>query len=101
MQPIIVRLLYTVGMLNNIAAAPSKETNEVKITPNPVAIEHAIPDRRPEPIDVAIVFRTFGPGIKTLIIKKSNAGKKILNEDKKLSRFSKFFRNELNSKLQF
>ena len=81
-----------IGILSNIIAAPNNETNEVKVTPKPVAKAHAIPDERPEPIDVAIVLRTFGPGIKTLMIKKPNAGIIV----KKLVRITKFFHNALN-----
>ena len=59
-------------------AAPNNATNDVKITPKPVAIAQATPDKRPEPIEVAIVLRTFGPGIKTFKIKKPRAGIKLI-----------------------
>ena len=62
--------------------------NAVKITPIPVAKAQAIPDDRPEPIEVAIVFKTLGPGIKTLRIKKINAGNITIKKEKKLSSFN-------------
>ena len=66
--------------------------NAVKITPIPVAKAQAIPDDRPEPIEVAIVLRTFGPGINTLSIKNPNAGSIVIKEDV-LNRFTEFFHN--------
>jgi hypothetical protein len=38
-----------------------------------------MPANRPEPIDVATVFKTFGPGMRTFSIKKPSAGKNAVN----------------------
>ena len=67
----------------NIIAAPNKKNKDVSITPIPVANAQAIPALRPDPIEVAIVLSTLGPGIKTLRIKKASAGNKINNREKK------------------
>ena len=38
-----------------------------------------MPTNRLEPIDVATVFKTFGPGMRTFSIKKPSAGKNAFN----------------------
>ena len=53
-----------------------------------------MPDERPDPIDVAIVLITFGPGIKTLSTKNPNAGNKKVEEKRILIRLIEFFHNE-------
>ena len=40
----------------------------------PQAQAQAMPARRPDPIAVAMVLRTFGPGMNTLSMRNSNAG---------------------------
>ena len=62
------------GILYKIIDTPNKDNKAVNITPSPVAKAQEIPDARPEPIEVAIVLSTFGPGIKTLRTKKLKAG---------------------------
>ena len=64
------------------------------MTPKPVAKAHTLPEIRPEPIDVAIVLSTFGPGIKTLSIKKPIAGKIKIITSIRSNRFLIFFHNE-------
>jgi len=59
---------------------PNNATRAEINKPNPQAKAHATPDARPEPIEVAIVLITLGPGTKTFKIKKPNAGKKIIIE---------------------
>tara|TARA_B100000953_G_C17805890_1_gene353681 strand:+ start:37 stop:246 length:210 start_codon:yes stop_codon:yes gene_type:complete len=58
--------------------APNKATNADINKPNPQAKAQATPDDRPEPMDVAIVLSTFGPGTKTLRIKKPKGGRKFI-----------------------
>jgi len=46
-------------------------------------------------------LRTFSSAIKTLSMKNPNANRSITNRSEKLSRFTEFFHNVKNSKLQF
>ena len=59
---------------------PNKAAKADINKPNPQAKAQATPDDRPEPIEVAIVLSTFGPGTKTLSIKKPNGGIKFIIE---------------------
>lgn len=99
--PIMERPWLIIGNLLKIIAAPNKETNDVSITPMPVAKAHEIPAFRPDPIEVAIVFKTLGPGIKTLRIKKPKAGKIKIIEKLIFNKYVKSYHSVLNLKPQF
>ena len=62
------------GYVSKKAAAPNKAALAQRSMPKPQASAQASPARYPEPVEVAIVFKTFGPGTKTLSKKKPNAG---------------------------
>ena len=62
------------GYFSKKAAAPNSAALAQRKMPSPQASAQARPARCPEPVAVAMVFKTFGPGTKTLSKKKPKAG---------------------------